>query len=197
MKNIRKKNYVLELQKDALFKHNLLKKISNANYSKIINQINNIIDRGKSIYVCGNGGSSSTANHMICDFLKRVNNKKKNIKIYSLNSNIEILTAIGNDINFNDIFSFQVEKLCNPGDLIIFFSVSGNSKNLVKALNVAIKKKIIVISFTGSNGGYLSKKSLFNCTIESKNYAVVEDLHLSIMHNILDNIVGKKNLIKN
>jgi len=174
-----------------IFKNVDVKKLIN-----IVNLIKKTISKNGAIFVCGNGGSASTANHMVCDFLKRVKYKNKHTRIFSLNSNFELLTAISNDISFDNIFSFQIDKICSKDDLLIMFSVSGNSKNLLKAASLANRKKIKTISFTGSNGGKLKKNSFLNLNINSLNYGIVEDAHLMIMHNISDAIINKKNLIK-
>lgn len=135
-------------------KHDLLKKVDFKKLEKIINLIKKTIKKNNIIYSCGNGGSSSLADHLTCDFIKQTNNKTNlNLKSISLASNFSLISAISNDISFDEIFSFQVEKLCKKNDLLICFSVSGSSKNLLNAVEVAKKKKVKTISFTGFNGG--------------------------------------------
>jgi D-sedoheptulose 7-phosphate isomerase len=195
MKNINKAKIIKLIKDDNYNKYDLINKINYDEFSKIIQVIKKKILSEVNFFVCGNGGSASTANHMACDFLNRIYILKKNIKIISLNSNIEIITALGNDFGFENIFSHQMKKLSKKGDLLILFSVSGNSPNLVRAIEYAKKSKITVISFTGSNGGKVKKLSDFNCNIESNDYGLVEDVHLSLMHSISNILVRKKNLL--
>ena len=115
-------------------------------------------------------------------------------------NNIELITAISNDIKYDKIFSFQYESLRNTGDLIIIFSVSGNSKNLVELARNASKRNKI-ISFTGKNGGKVKKLSTINININSTNYGIVEDIHLSLMHSIsqtirINNLINKTKKIE-
>ena len=164
-------------------KHNLLKKVNFEELNKIINLITRTIKKNNIIYSCGNGGSSSLADHLTCDFIKQTNNKTKlNLKSISLASNFSLISAISNDISFDEIFSFQVEKLCKKNDLLICFSVSGNSKNLLNAVKIAKKKKVKTISFTGFNGGKLSNFTDHNINFPMANYGIVEDCHVTMMH---------------
>ena len=105
---------------------------------------------------------------------------------------IKLLWGVAN--SNSRIFSFQYESLQNSGDLVIIFSVSGNSKNLVELAKI-VKKKNKIISFTGKNGGKVKKLSTENININSNNYGIVEDVHLSLMHSI-SQIIRLKNLKK-
>ena len=164
-------------------KNNLLKNINFRELDKIINAIKKCVKNNNIIYTCGNGGSSSLADHFVCDFIKQTNNKTNlKVKSISLTSNFSLISAIANDINYDDIFSFQIEKLCKRNDILFLFSVSGNSKNLIKAVKKAKTKGIKTISFTGFNGGRLSKITDMNLNFPMANYGIVEDCHISIMH---------------
>ncbi len=164
-------------------KNNLLRNINFRELDKIIDTIKKCVKNNNIIYTCGNGGSSSLADHFVCDFIKQTNNKTNlKVKSISLTSNFSLISAIANDINYDDIFSFQIEKLCKRNDILFLFSVSGNSKNLIKAVKKAKTKGIKTISFTGFNGGRLSKITDFNLNFPMANYGIVEDCHISIMH---------------
>jgi len=124
-------------------KNKLLESIDFIELDKIIKAIKKCVKNNNIIYSCGNGGSSSLANHFACDFIKQTNNKTNlKLKSISLASNFSLISAIANDISFDEIFSFQVEKLCKKNDLLFLFSVSGNSKNLINAVKKA-KKKVL------------------------------------------------------
>ena len=184
-------NYLINYKKNQL---ELIRKIDIKKYNSIISLIEKTIKLKKNIFVCGNGGSASTANHLVCDVFKRVSqNTRLKPKVISLVNNMELITAISNDIKYDKIFSFQYESLRRAGDLIIIFSVSGNSKNLVELVRKAIKRNKI-ISFTGKNGGIVKKLSTINININSTNYGIVEDIHLGLMHSI-SQIIRLKNII--
>ena len=106
-----------------------LKNLNKKKLSYAAKLIFETIKRNKKIFVCGNGGSASLANHMLCDYSKTLRqNTNLKPKIISLVSNLELITAISNDLNYDDIFSFQLENLCENGDLIVVFSSSGIQK---------------------------------------------------------------------
>ena len=164
-------------------KNNLLRNINFKELDRIIDTIKKCLKSNNIIYTCGNGGSSSLAEHFTCDFIKQTNNKTNlKVKSISLASNFSLISAIANDISYDDIFSFQVEKLCKRNDILFLFSVSGNSQNLIKAVKKAKTKGVKTISFTGFNGGRLSKITNFNLNFPMANYGIVEDCHISIMH---------------
>lgn len=174
-------------------KYNLINNLDNKAFLKIINVLNNTLKNNKNLFVCGNGGSASTSNHFCCDFLKQISeNTKLKPKVFSLTNNIEILTAISNDLSFNKVFKIQAENFVTRGDLIIIFSVSGNSKNLIEIIKMAKLKKIKIVSFTGNKNSFITKNSNYNLNFESSNYGIVEDIHLSVMH-LLAQILTKLN----
>ena len=160
---------------------------------KIINEISNSISKKKTIFICGNGGSAAISKHYICDYLKLIRqNTKLKPKIISLSDNIETITAIANDFNYDKVFSYQLESLSEKGDLVILISSSGNSKNILNAAKVANKNRLKVISFTGFSGGKLKKLSDLNVNINLSKYGLVEDAHHILMHVIMHFIVLTK-----
>ena len=172
------KNYVS-------IKNKLLNKINKNELKNIIEEILNAVKRQKNIFSCGNGGSASTAEHLSCDFSKgSCTDTNLNIKVFSLNSNVSLMTAIANDISYDDIFSYQLARFGKPNDILLLFSVSGSSKNILKCAKEAKRKKIKIISFTGFNGGKIKKISKYNVNLATNNFGIVEDCHLSIMHFI-------------
>jgi D-sedoheptulose 7-phosphate isomerase len=148
----------------------------------------------KTIYCCGNGGSSAIAEHFVCDFLKGVSTDTDiQPVIHSLTSNVPTLTAVANDISYEDIFSFQLKKYATADDLLICVSSSGNSPNIINALKSAKDIGITTISFVGFSGGHAKKISDYCIHIDIDNYGVVEDVHQSIMH-MLAQFIRLKNL---
>ena len=139
--------------------------------------------RGARVFSCGNGGSASIANHMVCDHTKGVRGTTDLLpKVGSLSSNVELLTAIANDVSYEDVFAFQLQSQASPGDVLVAISSSGRSANIVRALTWAHNNGLHTIAITGFEGG--AAKTLadvaihFDCT----NYGVVEDLHQAVMH---------------
>jgi D-sedoheptulose 7-phosphate isomerase len=164
-------------------KNNLLQNINFVELNKIISLLKKCFKSGNILYTCGNGGSSSLADHFTCDFIKQTNNETNlKVKSISLASNFSLISAIANDTSYDQIFSFQIEKLCKKNDILFLFSVSGNSLNLIEAIKKAKKLGVKTVSFTGFNGGKISKLSDFNLNFPIANFGIVEDCHISIMH---------------
>lgn len=150
------------------------------------------IKKNNTIYVCGNGGSAAIANHYVCDYLKFLRQKTKlKPKIISLSNNIEIISAISNDISYDEIFKYQAESLFKKDDLLLIISSSGNSKNIIKVLKFAKKKGVCTIGFSGFEGGYLKKNSDISIHIPFKNYGIVEDAHHILMHLIMQSLTSR------
>ena len=142
--------------------------------------------KNKTIFVCGNGGSAAIANHFVCDYTKLLRSKTKlKPKVHSLSTNMELLTAISNDFAYDEIFSRQLEYYAQRDSLVIIISSSGNSKNVIKALDYCNKNKIQTIGFCGFEGGYLSRKAKLSLHFFAENYGISEDSHHISMHIIM------------
>ena len=140
-------------------------------------------ERGGMVYVCGNGGSASISNHLVCDHSKGgQTDTDLRPKVVSLSTNVEMITAIANDISFDDIFVYQLRTLAEDGDMLITISSSGDSENIVRAAGWAKEKGLDIIAFTGFDGGRSAKLATINLHVEGDNYGVVEDTHQSLMH---------------
>ena len=130
------------------------------------------------VFVIGNGGSAAIAQHFATDWSKGLyglNKKKANVN--SLATNSSILTAIGNDLSFDEIYSHQIEVQGKEGDLLVAISSSGNSNNIINAIKCAQKNKIVTIGLSGFNGGKLSKLVNNAIIVRSNNMQVIEDVH--------------------
>jgi len=140
-------------------------------------------ERGATLYVCGNGGSASISNHLVCDHSKGgQTDTDLRPKVVSLATNIEMITAIANDIAFDDVFVYQLRTLAEKGDVLLTISASGDSENVVRAAEWARRNGVKVISFTGFDGGRTAKLADVNLHVAGDNYGVVEDAHQSLMH---------------
>ncbi len=141
---------------------------------------------GKKIFVAGNGGSAGTSNHFCCDFGKNaVKGDTHRPKIISLSANIEVLTALGNDFCYAEVFSQQLKNLMDDGDTVLLISASGNSPNIVSAAEYAKSRGGKVIGFSGFSGGKLKELSDINVNIPSASYEQIEDLHMILTHIIV------------
>lgn len=150
---------------------------------KVKSELKKAFSEERFIYFCGNGGSAEISNHMKCDFLKGIRkNTDIETKILSLSADIGLITAIANDISYEDIFSYQIEALASRGDILVTVSSSGDSENILRAIKSARRIGLKTVSLTGFNGGRSSKEADLNLHINSKNYGVVEDAHQSILH---------------
>lgn len=143
------------------------------------------------VFVCGNGGSSSSASHMVNDLL--ING---GVKIECLSDNISTITAISNDLTYDDIFSVQLEELAIPNDILIVFSGSGNSKNILKAIDKAIDKKMRIIAYIGTDGGKILKKYkeeihfLIHIPISMSNYEDSQVVFIHLLMDLFSNKIG-------
>jgi len=150
-------------------------------------EINNVLqdarETGKQIFVIGNGGSAAAASHMVCDFGKNTRQPGKNrMRAICLNDNIPSVMAYANDEGYDVIFSEQLLALGKPGDILIAISGSGNSANILKALETAHQKQIKVIGLTGFKGGKMKALTDICLVVPSDSMEMIEDVHLIINH---------------
>ena len=157
------------------------------------------IKKEKNIFVCGNGGSASVANHFLCDFNKGIkvsSSRKLMPKVISLSNSIELITAIANDLRYEEIFSNQIENYAKKNDILIIISSSGKSKNILNVVKNAKKNNLKIISLIGFGNNKLIKKfSNFYLNLNTKNYGLTEDIFQSIMH-MISQYIRLKNLKK-
>jgi phosphoheptose isomerase len=139
--------------------------------------------RGARMFSCGNGGSASIANHMQCDHVKGIRTATDLApQVLSLSTNVELLTAIANDMGYENVFVYQLQSQARPGDVLIAVSSSGRSANIVHALTWARDHGLRTIAVTGFGGGEARTTAEVAIHVDSTNYGVVEDLHQSVMH---------------
>lgn len=140
-------------------------------------------DAGRTVYVCGNGGSAAIANHLHCDHLKGIQTDTDvKPRVVSLVSGMETITAIANDISYADVFIYQLRTLADADDVLITVSSSGDSENVVRAVAWAKDNGVKVLALTGFAGGRSASMADVNVHVVGDNYGVVEDAHQSIMH---------------
>lgn len=143
-------------------------------------------ERGAYIYVFGNGGSSATASHMVCDFNKGTCYEiDKKFKFVCLNDNLPILMAIGNDDDFSNVFVYQLKDRLTKDDVVLAISGSGNSKNVVKAVDYAKEVGAKVIAMTGYSGGKIAKVADYQMHVPVDDMQITEDLHMGFDHMMM------------
>jgi len=178
---------------------NAIKNIDCLRLTAIAEKIVNLVSEGRQIFLIGNGGSSSIVEHFYCDLMKTVsqNLDRKEIqwvpKLNILTGPSSLIFALSNDLNFESIFSWQIEKYLNEGDCLIAVSSSGNSANILAAARLARKKGGVVIGFCGFEDPELKQFSNLFIHIGSNNYGIVEDLHSVSLHAIVQEIISLLN----
>jgi D-sedoheptulose 7-phosphate isomerase len=141
----------------------------------------------KQVFLLGNGGSSSTASHMAADLAKNtIGPNMMRFRIVSLNDNAAIMTALANDLGYENIFSEQLTNLVQAGDVLIVVSASGNSPNVLKAMRYARLRSAEVVGLLGFDGGDAAELADLSIIVPSDHYGVVEDVHLIINHILVD-----------
>jgi len=154
-------------------------------FQEIFNILKNARDNEKQVFVMGNGGSASTASHFVADLLKTsITSENNRFKAMSLSDNIPVLLAWSNDESYENIFSNQLENFLQKNDVVIGISGSGNSKNVLNAIQFANEKQAITIGFSGKGGGKLSEMAKINLTIQSDDMLTIETMHLLVCHLI-------------
>jgi phosphoheptose isomerase len=143
------------------------------------------LERRATIYACGNGGSAAISNHLLCDFLKGIQSGTDfRPSVVSLSANIEVISAIANDISYDDVFLYQLRTLADPGDVLVTISSSGNSENILRAVDWANSHGVSTIAMTGFGGGRSAERAGAVLHVGASNYGVVEDVHQMLMHSL-------------
>jgi D-sedoheptulose 7-phosphate isomerase len=141
----------------------------------------------KQVFVLGNGGSASTASHMAADLAKNtIRPNMRRFRILSLNDNTALLTALANDLGYENVFSEQLKNLVQAGDLLIAISASGNSVNVLEAIRYAQQRWAETVGILGFQGGAAAELVDLAIIVPSDHYGVVEDVHLIINHIVVD-----------
>ena len=168
------------------------------NDKEIINSSNMIAEKiiecyknGNKVFFCGNGGSFADAQHLSAELSGRFYFDRDPLEVVLLAANVSYLTAVGNDYSYSDIFSREIKSSVKKGDILICFSTSGKSKNVIKAIGVAKNKGAIIASFIGNDGGEMKDISDYNLIIPSNNTARIQECHTLLGHTILEIVENK------
>jgi D-sedoheptulose 7-phosphate isomerase len=147
-------------------------------------------NKGK-VYFCGNGGSFADAQHLSAELSGRFYFDRDPLEVVLLSSNISYLTAVGNDYDYSEIFSREIKSSIKKNDILICFSTSGRSKNIIKAAEIAKNKSVLVVSFTGYDGGDIKNISDISIVIPSNDTARIQECHMLLGHSILEIVENK------
>jgi D-sedoheptulose 7-phosphate isomerase len=146
--------------------------------------ISTALARGRKLLACGNGGSASDASHLTTEFVCRFNQDRRPYPAISLAAHGGDLTAIGNDYAFQDVFARQVQAFGKPGDVLVAFTTSGNSENVVRALAVARDMELMTVVFLGRDGGKCAGLAHVELLITGSNTARIQEGHKFLLHTI-------------
>jgi D-sedoheptulose 7-phosphate isomerase len=144
---------------------------------------------GRQVFILGNGGSASTASHFACDLAKNTRQEGlPHFRVIGLTDNMAMFSALANDEGYENVFSEQLASLVRPGDIVIAISASGNSKNVINAVEASHRFEATVIGFTGFDGGRLMQLADINIHVNSNIIEHVEDIHLMLEHLMVKTI---------
>lgn len=147
-------------------------------------------EKNQKIFICGNGGSASTASHFYNDLIKA--GGLSYTQVFCLNDNIPLVTALANDISYDLIFLKQIENLIHRDDILFCISTSGNSKNILNAAEYAKTREAKVLSITGDYTSLLEKNSFCNVRIKSQNCRIIEDIQTSVCHVLVQCLIKEE-----
>jgi D-sedoheptulose 7-phosphate isomerase len=161
--------------------------------SQVIDWFRQARAEGRSIFVAGNGGSQATASHFVCDMVKGASfGKPSRFRILALNESMPTVTAYANDIDYHDAILEQLKNFAQPGDLYMAISGSGNSKNVVRAMEYANSLGCRTLALTGRDGGKLGELAALNVNVPAPHMGRIEDAHHIICHMICYSFIDQE-----
>ena len=176
-------NYIQQITEYFEKEKTVLDQINKEDLNTLMNLLVEAKDAGKSIYIMGNGGSAATASHYVCDFNKGISlGKEKMFKFICLNDNVPTMMAYANDLSYADVFVGQLKNFMQEGDIVIGISGSGNSENVVRAIQYANENGGVTVGLTGYSGGKVKQLSKYNVHVPIDDMQITEDLHMVLDH---------------
>lgn len=186
-------SYIDKIEKYIEMEKTVLDSLNREEINEVMNVLENARLKGKRIFICGNGGSASTASHFECDFNKGISyDQDVKYDIECLSDNVPMMMAIANDIGYEDVFVVPLKNKLKLGDIVIGISGSGNSENVVRAFEYANKVGADTIAFTGYSGGKIKEMAKYNIHVAIDNMQIVEDVHLVLNHMMMFILSGMK-----
>jgi D-sedoheptulose 7-phosphate isomerase len=177
---------VMEFLEGEIAEHSALiertKEAVGSEFARLVNVCSQALRSGHKLLFFGNGGSAADAQHLATEFVVRYSRNRRAQAAMALTTDTSALTAIGNDFGFEFLFARQIEALCQPGDVAIGISTSGNSENVIRGLQAAKGLGAVTVAFTGDGGGRLANQVDCGIFIPSKTTARIQEMHLMLGH---------------
>jgi D-sedoheptulose 7-phosphate isomerase len=161
------------------------RKFAEDNVDTIIEAAKVIADsfnKGKKLILFGNGGSATDASHIAAEFVNRFQKERPSLPAISISTDMAVITSIANDYDFSEVYAKQLKSLSEEGDVVIAISTSGNSPNILKAMDVAKRKRLTTIAFTGIKGDKLASKATYAFIVPSDKTARIQETHITLGH---------------
>jgi len=158
------------------------------NFARVIQEVIERLDRDRKILVFGNGGSASQAQHFAAELVNKFLLKRAAIPAIALTTDTSVLTSIANDTSFDSVFSRQVEALSEEGDIALGLTTSGNSPNIIEAVERAKERGMLTVVFTGEGGGKIAPLPDILCDVPSSYTPVIQEVHLLLLHLLAEEI---------
>ncbi len=176
-------DFIRDIEKYIDLEIDVLKKLDKNKINDFINLLINTQKNHNRVYIFGNGGSAATASHFQNDFNKGISEYiEDKFRFQCLNDNVATVMAIANDIGYEEVFRFQLKNILEKGDIIVAISGSGNSKNVLNAVEYAKNCGNKVVGITGYNGGRLAELSDLNLNVPINSMQITEDVHMIFDH---------------
>lgn len=176
---------------DALAQVALASKTLSSQVSALAVRYGDVLRNGGTLFFCGNGGSAADAQHLAAEYVVRYSAKRRPLAAVALTTDTSVLTAAGNDLDFEQIFARQVEALCGAGDLLILHSTSGQSPNLLAAARAARKRGVAAVAFLGKGGGALAGLVEEAVIVPSNETSLIQLIHMALEHLIVESVEGE------
>lgn len=154
--------------------------------SQVAEELKACIKRGGKILIMGNGGSAADSQHIAAEIVGRFKKERRGLAAIALTTDTSIITSVGNDYGYDYIFARQIEALCRPEDVVIGITTSGNSKNVVAAIEEANQLGATTIGLTGGSGGKMNELCKYNLVMPSSVTARVQEAHIFVGHSLCD-----------
>jgi D-sedoheptulose 7-phosphate isomerase len=161
------------------------RKFAEDNVDTIIEAAKVIADafnKGKKLILFGNGGSATDASHIAAEFVNRFQKERPSLPAISISTDMAVITSIANDYDFSEVYAKQLKSLSEEGDVVIAISTSGNSPNILKAMDVARRRRLTTIAFTGNKGDKLASKATYAFIVPSDKTPRIQETHITLGH---------------
>lgn len=185
-------DYKLELKAYLDREIEVIRSLDLESINDVMNALEAAKAQHKTTYICGNGGSAATASHFVCDFNKGLNDEASQFKFQCLSDNVPIMMAISNDIGYDEVFRYQIKGRIEKGDILFGISGSGNSKNVINAMDYAQSIGATTIALVGYDGGKMKQIADHCIHVNVNDMQISEDIHM-IMDHLMMYVLNHEN----